>query len=118
MKGDSMAEKYWIKWDVVDKVKIGGSMSYWDLSNKIESISFRIDSIKAIIELVAENVQDNSYSSPLWGCADMLDVYIQKLEDLSKDAMEMHKEEKVEKSASFINIAKKGKKNGSNDKAA
>ena len=70
-------------------------MSYWDLANKIESVSFRIDSIKAIIELVAENVQDNSYSSPLWGCAEMLDVYIQKLEDLSADAMEMHKESKI-----------------------
>jgi len=103
MKGDSMAEKYWINWDVVDKVKIGGSMSYWELANKIESISFRIDSIKAIIELVAENVQDNSYSSPLWGCAEMLDVYIEKLETLSAEAMEMHKESKQEE-------PKKGKK--------
>jgi hypothetical protein len=78
-------------------------MSYWELANKIESISFRIDSIKAIIELVAENVQDNSYSSPLWGCAEMLDVYIEKLETLSADAMDLHKESKQEK-------PKKGKK--------
>jgi hypothetical protein len=70
-------------------------MSYWELANKIESISFRIDSIKAIIELVAEGVQDNGYSSPLWGCAEMLDVYIQKLEDLSAEAMDLHKEGKV-----------------------
>jgi len=70
-------------------------MSYWELANKIESVGFRIDSIKAIIELVAENVQDNTYSSPLWGCAEMLDVYIQKLEDLSTEAMELHKESKI-----------------------
>jgi hypothetical protein len=112
MKGDSMAEKYWINWNVVDKVKIGGSMSYWDLANKIESVSFRIDSIKAIIELVAENVQDNSYSSPLWGCAEMLDIYIEKLEGLSADAMELHKEAKkvAEQATPVAMKATKGKK--------
>jgi len=88
-------------------------MSYWDLANKIESVGFRIESIKSIIELVAENVQDNSYSSPLWGCAEMLDVYIQKLEDLSADAMEFNKIEKedVAKKATPVAIkATKGKK--------
>ena len=78
-------------------------MSYWDLSNNIESISHRIESVKAIIELVAENIQDNAYSSPLWGCAEMLEIYIQKLEDLSADAMELHKIEKED-------VPKKGKK--------
>ena len=89
-----MAEKYWINWDVVDKVEIGGSMSYWDLSNKIESISHRIESVKAIIELVAEGVQNNGYSSPLWGSADILGVYIEQLEDLSQEALDMHRTEK------------------------
>jgi uncharacterized protein (UPF0335 family) len=107
-----MAEKYWINWNVVDKVKIGGSMSYWELANKIESIGFRIESIKAIIELVAEGVQDNSHSSPLWGCAEMLDVYIEKLEDLSAEAMELHKESKnvAEKATPVAIKATKGKK--------
>jgi hypothetical protein len=88
-------------------------MSYWELSNKIESIGFRIDSIKAIIELVAEGVQDNGYSSPLWGCAEMLDVYIQKLEDLSADAMEFNrieKEDVAEKATPVAIKATKGKK--------
>ena len=85
-------------------------MSYWELANKIESVGFRIDSIKAIIELVAEGVQDNGYSSPLWGCAEMLDVYIQKLEDLSAEAMELHKEEKAEKATPVAIKATKGKK--------
>jgi hypothetical protein len=69
-------------------------MSYWDLSNKIEAVSFRMDSIKAIIELVAENIQDNAYSSPLWGCAEMLEIYIKQLEELSADAMELNRIEK------------------------
>jgi hypothetical protein len=78
-------------------------MSYWDLANKIEAVSFRMDSIKAIIELVAENIQDNAYSSPLWGCAEMLELYSKQLEDLSTDAMEFHKIEKED-------TPKKGKK--------
>jgi hypothetical protein len=69
-------------------------MSYWDLANKIESVSFRMDSIKAIIELVAENIQDNAYSSPLWGCAEMLEVYSKQLEELSAEAMELNRIEK------------------------
>jgi len=78
-------------------------MSYWDLSNRIESISFRLDSIKAIIELVAENIQDNAYSSPLWGCAEMMDIYSKQLEELSAEAMELNKIEKED-------TPKKGKK--------
>jgi hypothetical protein len=85
-------------------------MSYWELANKIESVGFRLDSIKAIIELVAEGIQDNSYSSPLWGCAEMLDIYIQKLEDLSADAMELHKESKAEQATPVAIKATKGKK--------
>jgi hypothetical protein len=69
-------------------------MSYWDLSNRIESISYRIESIKSIIELVAENISDNAYSSPLWGCAEMLEIYSKRLEDLSAEAMEFNKIEK------------------------
>lgn len=78
-------------------------MSYWDLSNKIEAVSFRMDSIKAIIELVAENISDNAYSSPLWGCAEMLEVYSKQLEDLSAEAMELNRIEKED-------TPKKGKK--------
>jgi len=87
-------------------------MSYWDLANKIESVSFRIDSIKAIVELVAENIQDNAYSSPLWGVVDMIEVYSKQLEDLSEEAMELHKESKIvaEKATPVAIKATKGKK--------
>jgi len=87
-------------------------MSIWDLSNKVESVSFRLDSIKAIIELVAEGIQDNAYSSPLWGVVDMLEVYSKQLEKLSEEAMELHKESKivVEKATPVAIKATKGKK--------
>jgi hypothetical protein len=85
-------------------------MSYWKLSNEIEAVSYRLDSVKAIIELVAEGVKDNSYSSPLWGCVEMIEVYSKQLEGLSTDAMEFHKIEKEDVPATFINLTKKGKK--------
>ena len=78
-------------------------MSYWKLANDIESIGFRLDSIKSIVELIAEGVTDGHHSSVLWACGEMLEVYMEKLEKLAGDAMELHKAEKV-------NEPKKGKK--------
>ena len=78
-------------------------MSYWQLANDIESISFRLNSIKSIIEMVAEGVTDGHHSGALWACGEMLEVYSEKLEKLTNDAMELHKAEKV-------NEPKKGKK--------
>jgi hypothetical protein len=90
-----MEEKYWANWNIVDQIKIGGSMNYWELANKIESVSHRLESVKSIIELVAEGTQDNVYSSSLWGSTDILGVYIKQLEDLSQEVLDMHKEQKI-----------------------
>jgi len=70
-------------------------MDSWNLANEIERISFRLDSVKAIIELVAEGVKEDGYSSPLWGCAEILDVYIRQLEELSEEAMNIHTQSKI-----------------------
>jgi hypothetical protein len=70
-------------------------MDSWNLTNEIERISFRLDSVKAIIEMVAERVTDNPESSALWGCSEMLEVYIKQLEGLSGEAMDIHKQSKV-----------------------
>lgn len=66
-------------------------MSAWKLANDIEELGFRLDSIKAIISMVAEQDSDNESSSALWGCADMVGVMTERLNILSKDAMELHK---------------------------
>ena len=71
-------------------------MDAWKLSSEIERISFRLDSVKAIIELVAERITDNPESSALWGCSEMLEVYMKQLEELSEEAMDMHKQSKTE----------------------
>jgi len=96
-------------------------MDSWNLANEIERVSFRLDSVKAIIELVAEGVKEDGYSSPLWGCAEILEVYIKQLEELSDKAMDIHREGKKEEErmlvdpefgviAKFKEKIKKGKK--------
>ena len=85
-------------------------MSYWQLANDIESISFRLNSIKSIIEMVAENINNDHESGALWGCAEMIEVYEEKLEALSGKAMDMHKAEKEKLPVTFVNLTKKGKK--------
>lgn len=82
-------------------------MSYWQLANDIESISFRLNSIKSIVELVAEGVTDGHHSGALWACGEMLEVYEEKLEALSEKAMDMHRDGLKTK---LENVTKKGKK--------
>ena len=88
-------------------------MSYWKLGNDIEAISFKLSSIGSIIEVIAEGVSDNHHGNALWGCAEMLDIYIEKLDRLSREAMEFHKIEKedvAEKATLVVKKATKGKK--------
>ena len=88
-------------------------MSYWQLANDIESISFRLNSIKSIIEMVAENINNDHESGALWGCAEMIEVYEEKLEALSEKALDMHRAEKedvAEKATLVVKKATKGKK--------
>jgi len=105
-----MEEKYWVNWNIVDQLKIGGSMGYWELANNIESISHRLESVKSIIELVAEGTQDNVYSSSLWGSVDILGVYIKQLEELSQQALDLHRVEKEDVAKKATPVAAKATK--------
>ena len=71
-------------------------MDAWNLANEIERVSFRLESVKAIVEMVAERVVDNPESSALWGCSEILEVYIKQLEGLSEKAMDIHRQSKEE----------------------
>ena len=83
-------------------------MSAWELSNEIEKISYRIDSVRSIIELVAASIIDETESSALWGCSEMLEIYADRLDALVNDAMDLHREEK--KSSSIPEVFQKLKK--------
>jgi len=56
--------------------------------------------------MVAENINNDHESGALWGCAEMIEVYEEKLEALSEKALDMHRAEKEK----LENVTKKGKK--------
>ena len=64
-------------------------MSYSDVADKIEMVISRLDSVKAIIELVAESITEDNISGSLWGCSELLSVYSQKLQDLAAECQEI-----------------------------
>jgi len=86
-------------------------MSAWKLANDIEEVSFRLESIKAMIEIIAEGITDH-HSNALWGCIDSLGIYVEKLEKLANDAMDISKSEKLaaEQATVVAMKATKGKK--------
>jgi hypothetical protein len=88
---------------------MGDEMTNWEMANEIESISHRLESVKSIIDIIAERIVINEESSALYGCSDMLDVYVKRLEKLCDDVMELHKEEKEEVTFAIYE-PKKGKK--------
>ena len=69
-------------------------MSAWDISNDAERISYRLDSVRSIIEILAERITEDTESSALWACAELLDLYARKVDELSDNAMQLHREEK------------------------
>jgi hypothetical protein len=79
-------------------------MSAWKLANDIEEVSFRLESIKSMIEIIAEGINDH-HSNALWGCTDSLGIYIEKLEKLANDAMDISRAEKL-----VVKKTTKGKK--------
>jgi len=59
-----------------------------DVSEKIDRISTRLESVRSIIELIAEGVVDESYSAALWGCVDLLNAHVEKLNLLAQECHE------------------------------
>ena len=69
-------------------------MDNWELATKIETISYRIESANCIIELVATNISEETNSGALWSAYDSIKTYIEQLNILSSEIMELHKSEK------------------------
>jgi hypothetical protein len=56
-----------------------------DISEKIDKVIIRLESVKSILELVAEGITDNNQSAALWGCADLLSAHVEKLIHVSEE---------------------------------
>jgi len=70
-------------------------MSYWEISNDIDVISYRLSSIKDVAEIVAERITTDPESGAIWGIAEMIGVMEEKLQKLSDTVMELHRAEAV-----------------------
>ena len=70
-------------------------MSYWEISNDIDVISYRVSSIKDVAEIVAERITTDPESGAIWGIAEMIGVMEEKLQKLSDTVMELHRAEAV-----------------------
>jgi len=73
-------------------------MSLWDAANDIEELSYKLDSVRDAIELVAEGV-DSPYSGALWVVHSMLDDIQNKMCIQADKVMELHRAENQSKKA-------------------
>lgn len=64
----------------------------WDVSNELEQVSYRLESIMNVVEILAEREFSNAESGALWAVAEMLEVYADKLSSFSAEAMNVHRE--------------------------
>ena len=64
----------------------------WDLANKVSEVGYKLDGLKCIAEMQGEAMSDNVNSGVSWAISEMLDVYGQRLEDLSSEVMRVGKE--------------------------
>jgi hypothetical protein len=73
-------------------------MSLWDAANDIEELANKLNNVRNVVELIAEDVED-PYSGALWAVYSMLDDLQKKMYIQAADVMEMHREESQPKKA-------------------
>ena len=66
--------------------------SLWDLSNEVEVVSYRLSSIRSVIELIAERLIEEPESGATWAVAEMIEVHEKALEKIGEELMNLHRE--------------------------
>jgi len=59
----------------------------WNLANNVSEVGYKLDGLKCIAEMQGEAMSDNVNSGVSWALSEMLDIYAQRLEDLSSKIM-------------------------------
>ena len=67
-------------------------MGLWEISCKIEEISYKLSSIKDVAEIVAEKVCSDPESGAIWAVVEMIEAQEEKLSILSAEVMQAHRE--------------------------
>jgi hypothetical protein len=73
-------------------------MSLWIAANEIEELSYKLANVRAMIELVAEDVA-SPYSGALWAIRDVIDDLQNKVFTQSENIMGLHRAETKPKKA-------------------
>ena len=64
----------------------------WEASCEVEQVSYKLDSVKNIVEILAEREVSEVESGAMWAVAEMIEVYTNKLSSLSAEIMNLHRE--------------------------
>jgi len=67
-------------------------MSLWIAANEIEELSYKLANVRAMIELVAEDVA-SPYSGALWAIKDLIEDIEVRVAEQADAAMELHRAE-------------------------
>ena len=73
-------------------------MSLWDAANDIEELAHKLDNVRNVVELIAEDI-DNPYSGALWAIRDVIDDLQNKVFTQSENIMGLHRAETKPKKA-------------------
>jgi hypothetical protein len=56
-----------------------------DISNRLAVLSHGLESVQAIVELVASGIVDDTQSASLWGVAELIRVYADRIQALADE---------------------------------
>jgi hypothetical protein len=84
-------------------------MTYWDIANDIDTVSYKISSVRNVIEIIAERIIDEPESGAVWAVAEMLETLEEKLMSIAEKTMDLHRTEHAEH-AELIKPTKEKKK--------
>ena len=71
-------------------------MTYWDIANDIDTVSYKISSVRNVIEIIAERIIDEPESGAVWAVAEMLETLEEKLIAIAEKTMDLHRAEHAE----------------------
>jgi hypothetical protein len=64
----------------------------WELSNDIDVVSYKLNSVRDVVEIIAERIVGSPESGAIWAVAEMIEVQEKQLEALSFELMNLHRE--------------------------
>ena len=64
----------------------------WELSNEVETVGYKLSSIRDVAEIIAERLIDAPESGATWAVAEMIEVQERALEKISAELLNLHRE--------------------------